>query len=248
MRAAFLDELLASEIADEASWIQRGASLGYDLSMPHAAWFVEAHDIPAWPKSLDDFIHSMDVSVPYSRRNNGILLFWPIDNARSARELKEVAANFTDQVTKRAPSAQFIIGIGRPAVAPSEWLRSQQQARESWRLGKEWRGAPVTYFGDLGLYQLLTSLGSNPESARFYRKTLGQLMTHDDNRNAELVDTLEAFFACHGNVSQTSSRLHIHRNTLSYRLERIESIANLDLNDPDARFSLQLALKLRPLM
>lgn len=248
MRAAFVDELLASEIADEASWIQRGASLGYDLSTPHAAWFVEAHDVPGWPQPLDDFTESMDVAAPYSRRNNGILLFWPIDNQRSARELKEVAATFTDRIVKRAPSAKLVIGIGRPAVGPSEWLRSQQQARESWRLGKEWRNAPVTYFGDLGLYQLLTTLGTNPEAARFYRKTLGQLMTHDDNRNAELVETLEAFFACHGNVSQTSSRLHIHRNTLSYRLERIESIANLDLNDPDARFSLQLALKLRPLM
>ena len=248
MRAAFVDELLASEVADEASWIQRGASLGYDLSIPHAAWFVEAHDVPAWPQPLDDFIQAMDVNALYSRRNNGILLFWPVDNPRSARELKEVAASFTERVAKRAPDANLVIGIGRPAVAPSEWLRSQQQARESWRLGKEWRNAPVTYFGDLGLYQLLTTLGTNPEAARFYRKTLGQLMTHDDNRNAELVETLEAFFACHGNVSQTSSRLHIHRNTLSYRLERIESIANMDLNDPDARFSLQLALKLRPLM
>jgi purine catabolism regulator len=248
MRAAFIDELLASEIADEASWIQRGASLGYDLTIPHAAWFVEARNVPGWPRPLDDFTRKMGVSAPYSRRNNGILLFWPIDNDRSARELKEVAAMLTDEIVARVSNAEFIIGIGRPAVAPSDWLRSQQQARESWRLGKEWRGAPVTYFGDLGLYQLLTTLGTNPESARFYRKTLGQLMTHDDNRNSELVETLEAFFACHGNISQTSSRLHIHRNTLSYRLERIESIANLDLNDPDARFSLQLALKLRPLM
>lgn len=248
MRAAFVDELLAAEIADEAAWIQRGASLGYDLSVPHAAWYVEAHGIPNWPQPMVDYFEKMEVNVPHSRRDSGLLLYWPIDNPRSARELKEVAAAFTEQVTSRVRSANFVIGIGRPAKAPSEWMRSQQQARESWRLGKEWRGVPVTYFGDLGLYQLLTTVGTNPEAARFYRKTLGMLMTHDDNRNAELVETLEAFFDCHGNLSQTSSRLHIHRNTLSYRLERIESIANLDLNDPEARFALQLALKLRPLM
>ncbi len=248
MRAAFLDELLAAEIADEAAWIQRGASLSYDLSVPHAAWYIEARGVPDWPQPIVDFMERMGISAPYSNRNEGLLLFWPIDNQRSARELKEVAAGFAEVVSSKHPATEFTIGIGRPAVAPSDWIRSQKQARESLRLGKEWHGAPVTYFGDLGLYQLLTTLGTNPESARFYRKTLGLLMSHDDNRNSELVETLEAFFACHGNLSQTSSRMHIHRNTLSYRLERIEAIANLDLNDPDARFSLQLALKLRPLM
>ena len=115
-------------------------------------------------------------------------------------------------------------------------------------MGKEWKGAPVTYFGDLGLYQLLTTLGNSTEASRFYRKTLGRLLSYDESKNAELVQTLEAFFECHGNLSQTAARLHIHRNTLTYRLEQISSITQLDLDDPDARFSLQFALKLRPVV
>ena len=94
----------------------------------------------------------------------------------------------------------------------------------------------------------MTALGTNPEAARFYRKTLGKLIAYDVEKNAELVETLEGFFACHGNLSQTATRLHIHRNTLTYRLEQITNIAQLDLEDPDARFSLQLALKLRPVI
>ena len=142
----------------------------------------------------------------------------------------------------------MIIGIGRPAVGPGQWMNSQTQARESWRMGKEWKASPITYFGDLGLYQLLTALGANPEARRFFRKTLGRLIAHDEAHNSELVNTLDGFFTCHGNLSQTASRLHIHRNTLTYRLERIATITQLDLNDPDARFSLQMALKLRPVM
>ncbi|HXF61347.1 MAG TPA: helix-turn-helix domain-containing protein [Caldilineaceae bacterium] len=248
MRAAFLDELLASEIADEQAWIQRGASLNYDLTRPHVAWVIEARGVPDWPAPLLRFAESLGVHTPYSRRDEGLLLFWPIDNPKSGRELKAVANVFVAQVQARHPKAQLVIGIGRPGVGPAKWLQSQQQARESWRLGKEWKGAAVTYFGDLGLYQLLTALGANPEAQRFFRKTLGRLITHDDNKNAELVDTLEAFFECHGNLSQTANRLHIHRNTLTYRLERISAITQLDLDDPDARFSLQLALKLRPVM
>ncbi len=43
---------------------------------------------------------------------------------------------------------------------------------------------------------MLTALGQNPEAARFYRKTLGKLIQYDNERNAELVSTLEGFFAC----------------------------------------------------
>jgi PucR family transcriptional regulator, purine catabolism regulatory protein len=248
MRSTFLDELLASEIADEQAWIQRGSSLGYNLVRPHVAWMIEGKNVPTWPAPLLRFLESLDITAPISRREEGHLLFWPIDNPKSGRELKVVANDFVSQLLAKHPKAQIVIGLGRPGVGPSKWIQSLQQARESWRLGKEWKGAPVTYFGDLGLYQLLTALGTNPEAMRFFRKTLGRLIIHDDNKNAELVETLEAFFACHGNLSQTANRLHIHRNTLTYRLERISAITQLDLDDPDARFSLQLALKLRPVM
>lgn len=248
MRAAFLDELLASEIADEQSWIQRGNSLGYSLNEPHAAWIVAADNAPEWMSVLNQFLHAQRRTILMSRRSEGMLLFWPTDDPKSARHLKSAAAELADMLVAHAPKAKVIIGLGRPATRPGEWLRSLQQAQESWHMGKSWHTAPVTYFGDLGLYQLLTALGGNAEAARFFRKTVRPLIEHDENRNAELVETLEAFFACHGNLSQTATRLHIHRNTLTYRLERIAAITRLDLEDPDARFSLQLALKLRPVL
>lgn len=248
MQAAFVDELLASEIADEEAWIQRGASLGYDLNRPHTAWMVTGVDIPNWPDPLIQFIHQQRTPVPTSRRGEAVILFWPDDNPKSGRAFKQLATEFVDQVLTQYPRGQVTVGIGRPAVRPGEWLRSLQQAREGWHMGRSWWASPVTYFGDLGLYQLLSVLATNPEANRFFRKSLQPLIDHDENRNAELVQTLEAFFHCHGNLSQTAARLHIHRNTLTYRLERIAAITRLDLDDPDARFSLQLALKLRPVM
>lgn len=248
MQAAFVDELLASRIADEEAWIQRGISLGYEMNRPHAAWVVHAKNIVGWPHPLLQYTQSLGVNPPISKREDGLLLFWPLDNPQSSRELKGIAHTFVEKVTESAPQAELMIGIGRPGVGPGEWHRSQQQAQESWRLGREWNGTAVTYFGDLEFYQLLTALRGNPEAARFYRRNLGKLINHDENRNSELVQTLEAFFSCHGNLSQTATRLHIHRNTLTYRLDQISEITRLDLDDPDARFSLQLALKLQPIV
>ena len=52
MRATFLDELLAAEIADEQAWIRRGSSLNYDLAKPHVAVLAEASGVPDWPAPL----------------------------------------------------------------------------------------------------------------------------------------------------------------------------------------------------
>lgn len=248
MRAVFLDELLATEIADEDAWIQRGHSLGFDLTRPHTAWLIQAEGIQDWPNALRQYLAAKQEPILLSVRAEAALLFWPCDNPKSGREFKSIANGLVEDFTSTFQRASLVVGIGRPAASVREWLRSLDQARESWRMGCSWQASPVTYFGDLGLYQLLTGLGGNGEANRFFRKTVEPLISHDEEHNAELVETLEAFFACHGNLSQTAASLHIHRNTLTYRLQRISSITRMDLNDADARFSLQLGLKLRPVM
>ena len=83
------------------------------------------------------------------------------------------------------------------------------------------------------------------EADTFYDQTLAPLIAYDAEHDAELVVTLEVFFAHHGNVSQTAQALHLHRNSLLYRLERIREITGMDLDSADDRFALQLALKLK---
>jgi purine catabolism regulator len=66
--------------------------------------------------------------------------------------------------------------------------------------------------------------------------------------NDEFVNTLETFFEEHGNLSQTANKLHVHRNTLLYRMERIGQIGDFDLDNPEARLAVHLALKIRRLL
>ena len=67
-------------------------------------------------------------------------------------------------------------------------------------------------------------------------------------QNADLIKTLEAYFNCHGNLSQTAESLIVHRNTLLYRMNRINEIAGIDLNRPETRLALHLALTIRRLL
>jgi purine catabolism regulator len=71
---------------------------------------------------------------------------------------------------------------------------------------------------------------------------------YDRRTGQDWIKTLEAFFACNGNLSQTAMRLQLHRNALLYRIRRIEAIGGIDLEDPECRLSLQVALKARRLL
>ena len=52
----------------------------------------------------------------------------------------------------------------------------------------------------------------------------------------------------HGNLTRTAKRLHIHRNTLLYRMDRIKEISGLDLDNPETRLAVYLALRIRRIL
>ena len=83
---------------------------------------------------------------------------------------------------------------------------------------------------------------NNPELIGFQQETLGPILSHENSK--ELIHTLEAYFENNGNLSQTAETLYVHRNTLLYRMERIAAILKFDLDNPDHRFAVQLALRI----
>jgi purine catabolism regulator len=92
----------------------------------------------------------------------------------------------------------------------------------------------------------LFQLEHSPELIAFQEETLGELLAYEGA--SELIHTLEAFFAHNANLSQTADALFIHRNTLVYRLERIEAITQMDLDKPENRLAMQLALHIYRMM
>ena len=100
------------------------------------------------------------------------------------------------------------------------------------------RAGQVAQFAELGLYRLLLALRSTTELDNFYQDTLGTLAEYDRKNDGELVKTLDAYFACLGSPTEAAERLHVHRNTLLYRLHRIQEIAGIDLSDAETRLAL----------
>ena len=83
----------------------------------------------------------------------------------------------------------------------------------------------------------------NEKSAELYTLSIRSLVEYDKQNATNMVETLDCYFACNCNVSETAKALFIHRNTLIYRIAKIKSILGRDLKDSEERLLLQLGLR-----
>ncbi|MEV6485307.1 helix-turn-helix domain-containing protein [Streptomyces sp. NPDC051576] len=128
-------------------------------------------------------------------------------------------------------------GIGAPRTGLTDLATAWQEATAACRAAlAESRFAPVADWSRIGPYRLLTSL--SPDSA--HDPAVAPLLSPAHH---ELARTAEAYLDRAGQAGRTAAELGIHRQTLYYRLSRVEQLTGLDLDDGEDRLLLHMALK-----
>ncbi|RMG83467.1 MAG: hypothetical protein D6712_12960, partial [Chloroflexi bacterium] len=181
-------------------------------------------------------------------REQEVLVFHATDVDNPIDTSLKLANTFTKEIQRLYPNNSVAIGLGQPARDIGSWRNSYRDAVQALELAMRLQSSAPLYIGDLGVYQLILSLSDREKLMDFCERTLGSLIKYDMQQHADLIKTLEAFFTCHGNLSQTAEMLIVHRNTLLYRMNRISEIAQIDLNRPETRLALHLALTIRKLL
>jgi purine catabolism regulator len=142
------------------------------------------------------------------------------------------------------PSPPVYGGIGRPARRLEDVPQAHREALQALAIARRLGGRHrVAYFGSLGVYRLLAAVAPTEELSSFYRDTLGPLVAHDQKSGGELLRTLDAYIACGGSPLDTAQRLHAHRNTVLYRLDKIAELLSVDVRHPEQRLLFHLALR-----
>ncbi|MFD9501491.1 PucR family transcriptional regulator [Streptomyces sp. NPDC060035] len=139
--------------------------------------------------------------------------------------------------TTAGPTATGGIAIARRGLAElaDSWHEALSAARAA---GAESRFGHVADWRAIGPYRLLASLPPGPDTAPDH--TVRTLLTPP---HTELARTAEVFLDCAGQASRTAAELGIHRQTLYYRLARVQQLTGLDMNDGEDRLLLHMALK-----
>jgi sugar diacid utilization regulator len=143
------------------------------------------------------------------------------------------------------PAAKVIIGIGGACRDPRELARSYAQAeRTTATLRRLGRTGTVSAFADLGILRLLLQVPDLAELRSFALEVLGKLSTHEHEHKSEYLTTLACYFQENNSPQRASRILHVHPNTVAYRVKRIEEITGLRLDNYSDRLIAQVALEI----
>lgn len=254
LRGTFLDRLLTGDVSQQEA-VRQGERFEHDMLDMHVAIVLawQGDKTPSL-RRLETIINGV-VSAQHAsalvwqrEREGEVLVFHAVDDKDPLSSSMKLAKTFTAEIQRQYPGARVAIGIGQPARDVTAWRSSYRDAVQALDLAVRLQTDTPLYIGDLGVYQLILGLSDREKLVSFYEKTLGPLLEYDMRQHADLIKTLEAFFACHGNLSQTAEMLIVHRNTLLYRMNRINEIAQIDLDRPEIRLALHLAITIRRLL
>jgi sugar diacid utilization regulator len=253
LRSEALAALLSGAYTSDALMRERAAQLGYDLSQPFIAAHINLGD-ETTPTLQSDAARAMEVAEALEvalgawtlARGHAAIALAPLVNgergAQGVRERLETLLTRTFGAQERG-GLLWSAGIGEPAIGPANLRQSAAEARDAASLGRLTLGPRrIARQSDLGVYRLLLALRDSGALAPFVRQTLQPL--DDDARSGDLLlETLEVYFGNNGNALRAAQQLHLHRNSMLYRLRRVSELLGQDLEDPDVRLSLQVALK-----
>jgi carbohydrate diacid regulator len=155
------------------------------------------------------------------------------------KTIEKMASTIADTITGEF-YAQVVIGIGTTVNNLKDLARSFKEAQAALEVGKVFdTEKTIVSYDNLGIarliYQLPTTMCESFLKEVFKRGSI-------ENLDQETLFTIQKFFENNLNVSETSRKLFVHRNTLVYRLEKIKKLTGLDLREFDHAIIFKVAL------
>lgn len=203
--------------------------------------FAPGTDISYYDVVLNMFPNSNQDYV-ISTSESDIVLVREIKPDTSSQELEKTATSIADTI-----AAEFFkkvyIGIGSAADNIKDISRSYREAQAALEVGRVFdTDKNIVSYENLGIgrliYQLPTTMCEMFLNEVFQKDSLEKL-------DHETLSTIQCFFENNLNVSETSRKMFVHRNTLVYRLDKIKKMTGLDLREFEDAITFKVALMVK---
>jgi sugar diacid utilization regulator len=260
VRDDLVEGLLLGRGRDSADAGRWAGHLGYDPARDHNVVAI-AFDLPApaagaaltaasrgdataqrqriW-ESIEHFVATRAPEAIVSARESEVVVV-----TAAPMDARQLAAACLARLAELFPAAKIVIGIGGTCRDPREVARSYAQAqRTTATLRRLGRAGAVSAFGDLGILRLLLQVPDLTELKSFAADVLGKLSMHEQEHKSEYLATLACYFRENNSPQRASRILHVHPNTVAYRVKRIEEITGLRLDNYTDRLIAQVALEI----
>jgi sugar diacid utilization regulator/GAF domain-containing protein len=260
VRGELLDELMTASVDDEDRVYERARALGHDLEVPHTPIVVRPDVLPESPGGKGGEVEGGQglrriVAIAYAVAGSqvpkplvgtfagAVVVIWRGED-RAPTEIADAIRRYVSARTSETVS----VCIGQSGETMGAHRRSIRLALGAIRLLQSSGGTDrLVSLDELGIFRVLLAVDDEQLLRETSRQVLGPILDYDKARNGAMFETLTTFIEQEMNVAETARVLHLHTNSLNYRLRRIEEILAVRLRNPDDLVRVNFALAIHKL-
>lgn len=242
MFSYFLADLLDNPEINYPSVRDRLHTLGFDLKEDLYIMTIAASSYRETNAKLEVIVRELNnilVGSLYAIYENTLVMLFSRsrESGLSAYELNMLETYLkTNSLT--AGMSNFFTDL---RTARRFYLQAKKSAEIGLRLHEE---GPIHYYSNAYFYHIIEICEKEEDLQYFIHPAMMKLLYHDLDRHSELLKTMHCFLQTPGNSAKIAEELHIHKNTLLYRMNKIKSLTGCTLEDGDEIISLGLSYKL----
>ena len=204
--------------------------------------FQSIGEIPAYELVSELISDSDNTSYVINIGEQDVVIVRELSDTDEIEDVEKFAKALQDKIAKSGTS-KALVGISTIVDNLRDLAKAYKEARISLEVGKVFDiEKPIMSYENLGIgrliYQLPTTLCEIFLQEVFKKGSLESL-------DRETLTTVQSFFENNLNVSETSRKLFVHRNTLVYRLDKIRKLSGLDLREFDHAVTFKVALMVK---
>ena len=227
--------------------LDRAAAIGHDLSRPHVLALLTADATVPATLRLPELARAAAEPGPaplVGSYDGAYVLLLP-EKPDPGDALRRILAKAGQAV---GPQGMVTMVAGPVARDPADYGTAFRVARGAAALRRASGRGGFVDVGRLGLSALLLETGTPDALRRFAATVLQGVEAHEERYGGDLLATLRAWLSAGCSTAAAADALVVHRNTVTYRLGRIEQLTERSLRDSSVRLELQLALTIREIV
>ena len=239
----------------------QGARLSFDLNRPYTCILLKAvpraertdHTYSVESAADTSVIEGLLIEIGRTERlkimvaDRSLEFIIYLENpAERAGAVVEAFLDAVDaQLTKLFPVYQFYWGISEITCKTPDFSQLYKDAALAlgYCINSNQQRYRFTYRDTKDL-QIISVLSGNPQILAIAADTIGALRKYDTSSGIDLMGTLIEYINCNYNISLTARNLHIHRQSLLYRLEKIEALTEMSLSNHKDLFLLEICTRI----
>ena len=241
--ATFVKNIISDNILPGDVYV-RAKELHFNTDAPRAVYILRQANSAegAVMEHVQSHFASADKDFLLSTSETDVVFIKEMQPGFDHADLEKLAVNIQDSLLREL-GFRVVIGIGSPVNHLRELADRYKEAQTAIEVCKVFdTEKTIISYGNLGIgriiYQLPTTLCEMFLSEVFKKNPIESL-------DQETLYTINKFFENNLNVSETSRKLFVHRNTLVYRLEKIKKLTGLDLREFDHAIVFKVALMVK---